>query len=48
MNLKSSKNHINLNKFKKNMKSLLFAEFKGFLGNKNVKHNYFISELLNI
>jgi hypothetical protein len=30
------------------MKSLMLVEFKGFLGNKNIKHNYFISDLLNI
>jgi hypothetical protein len=48
IHLKSSKIYRNLNKFRKNMKSLMLVEFKGFLGNKNIKHNYFISDLLNI
>jgi hypothetical protein len=29
------------------MKSLVLVELKGFLGNKNIKHIYFISELIN-
>jgi hypothetical protein len=30
------------------MKSLLLVGFKGFIGNKNIKHNYFIYELFSI
>jgi hypothetical protein len=44
--LKSSKIHRNLNKFRKNKKSHLLVEFKGFLGNKSIKDNYFISDLI--
>jgi hypothetical protein len=29
------------------MKSLLLVEFKGFLGNKNIKNIHFIFELIN-
>jgi hypothetical protein len=47
MILNSSKNHRNLNKFRKNMKSLMLVKFKGFLRNKNIKHIYFISKLAN-
>jgi hypothetical protein len=28
------------------MKSLLLVEFKGFLGSKNMKHIYFISDFI--
>jgi hypothetical protein len=47
MILKSSKIHRNSNKFRKNMKSLMLGKFESFLGNKNIKHIYIISDLIN-